>query len=78
MSIFLPSFISADLVSHRVLASFSVFNTIKSSPDFAAPLIPKISTGVEGVASLTLSPLSLIKSSYLSPLQSTNKIITFF
>ena len=34
---------------------------MKSSPDLAAPLIPKISTGVEGGASSIFFPLSLIK-----------------
>ena len=42
------------------LASFSLSKTIRSSPALAAPLIPKISTGVEGGASLIFFPLSLI------------------
>ena len=33
---------------------------MKSSPAFAAPLMPKISTGVDGKASFTFFPLSLI------------------
>ena len=33
---------------------------MKSSPDFAAPLIPKISIGVDGEASIILFPLSSI------------------
>ena len=45
-----PSFFSCILASHNDLASFSLFKTIKSSPALAAPLIPKISTGVAGSA----------------------------
>ena len=56
-----PVLVSSALVSLNVLASFSESKTIKSSPDLAAPLIPRISTGIDGGASLTLSPLSLIK-----------------
>ena len=47
---FLLSFDSCNLPSDKDFASFSVFRTIKSSPDFAAPLIPSISIGVEGSA----------------------------
>ena len=43
------------------LLLFQLSKTIKSSPDFAAPLIPKISTGVDGGASFIFCPLSLIK-----------------
>ena len=43
---FLLSFDSCNLPSDKDFASFSVFRTIKSSPDFAAPLIPSISIGV--------------------------------
>tara|TARA_Y100000741_G_C17855684_1_gene396631 strand:+ start:296 stop:463 length:168 start_codon:yes stop_codon:yes gene_type:complete len=42
------------------LASFSLSKTKKSSPALAAPFIPKISTGVDGNASLIFSPLSSI------------------
>ena len=56
-----PVLVSSALVSLNVLASFSESKTIKSSPDLAAPLIPRISTGIDGGASLTFSPLSLIK-----------------
>ena len=59
---FLTSLLSSVLLSLRFFASFSLFKTIKSSPDFAAPLIPKISTGVEGIAwsiFLTLSFMGL-------------------
>ena len=41
-------------------ASFSLSKTIKSSPDFAAPFIPKTSTGVEGGASSIFFPRSLM------------------
>ena len=44
------SLVSCSLFSLNTLASFSLSKTIKSSPDFAAPLIPKISIGVEGGA----------------------------
>ena len=54
-----PSLYSFNLASLIDLASFSFFKTIKSSPALAAPLIPKISTGVAGNAKSTLSPLSL-------------------
>ena len=49
---FLISLFSCALFSLKVFASFSLSTTIKSSPDFAAPLIPKISTGADGGASL--------------------------
>ena len=42
------------------MAFFSFSRTIKSSPAFAAPFIPKISIGVEGGASSIFCPLSLI------------------
>ena len=58
---FLPSRFSWILASHNDLASFSFSSTTKSSPAFAAPLIPKTSTGVDGFASFTLRPWSLIK-----------------
>ena len=45
---FLPSLVSWALFSLKDFASFSLSKTIKSSPAFAAPLIPKISTGVDG------------------------------
>ena len=48
------------LASLKTLASLSVSRTRKSSPDFDAPLIPKISTGVDGKASSTDFPLSSI------------------
>jgi len=57
---FPPLLFSSPLFSLNVFASFSVSKTIKSSPDFAAPLIPKISTGDDGGASLIFFPLSLI------------------
>ena len=57
---FFPSLLSWALFSLSVLASFSVSRTIKSSPALAAPFIPKISTGVEGNASLIFLPLSSI------------------
>ena len=57
---FLFSLFSCALVSLNVFASFSLSNTTKSSPAFAAPFIPKISTGVDGRASSILCPLSLI------------------
>ena len=57
---FFPVFDSSALFSLNILASFSLSKTIKSSPAFAAPLIPKISTGVDGEASLIFFPLSLI------------------
>ena len=47
---FFASLVSSALFSLRVFASFSLSTTIKSSPAFAAPLIPKISTGVDGGA----------------------------
>ena len=47
---FLPSLFSWALFSLKVLASFSLSKTIKSSPAFAAPFMPKISTGLEGGA----------------------------
>jgi len=57
----LPPFLfSSALLALKVFASFSVSRTIKSSPDFAAPLIPKISTGDDGGASSIFCPLSLI------------------
>ena len=49
---FPPSLVSSALFSLNVFASFSESKTIKSSPDFAAPFIPKISTGDDGGASL--------------------------
>ena len=52
---FFPSFVCSALFSHNVLASFSLSRTMKSSPALAAPFIPKISTGVEGNASLIFS-----------------------
>ena len=55
-----PSLLSTALFSLNVFASFSESKTMKSSPDFAAPLIPKISTGVEGGASSMFFPLSFI------------------
>ena len=57
---FFPSLLSSALFSLNVFASFSFSRTIKSSPAFAAPLIPKISTGEDGGASLILLPKSLI------------------
>ena len=45
-----PVLVSSALFSLNVFASFSESTTIKSSPDLAAPLIPKISTGVDGGA----------------------------
>ena len=57
---FFPTFASSALFSLKVFASFSLSKTIKSSPAFAAPFIPKISTGVEGNASLIFFPLSSI------------------
>ena len=57
---FFPSLFSWALFSLKVFASFSFSTTMKSSPAFAAPLIPKISTGVEGGASLIFLPLSSI------------------
>ena len=58
---FPPVLVSSALFSLNVFASFSESKTIKSSPDLAAPLIPKISTGVDGGASSIVFPLSLIK-----------------
>ena len=58
---FLPFWVSITLASHKDLASFSFSNTRKSSPAFAAPLIPKTSTGVEGFAVSIFSPLSFIR-----------------
>ena len=55
-----PVLFSSALLALKVFASFSVSKTIKSSPDFAAPLIPKISTGDDGGASSIFCPLSLI------------------
>ena len=52
--------LSCALFSLKVFASFSLSRTIKSSPAFDAPLIPKISTGVDGDASLIFLPLSSI------------------
>ena len=57
---FFPTFASSALLSLNVLASFSLSNTIKSSPALAAPLMPKISTGVDGRASAIFFPLSFI------------------
>ena len=68
---FPPVLVSSALFSLNVFASFSESRTIKSSPDFAAPLIPRISTGVDGGASLIFCPLSLIKAltfPHLNPL----------
>ena len=64
---FFPSFASSALFSLNVLASFSLSKTIKSSPAFAAPLIPKISTGVDGGASFIFFPLSFIIALTFSP-----------
>ena len=57
---FFPSFDSCILASHKDFASFSFFKTIKSSPALAAPLIPKISTGVAGSALSIFFPWSLM------------------
>ena len=56
----LSSFDSSTLASQRDLASFSLDKTIKSSPDFAAPLIPIISIGVAGSAISIFLPWSFI------------------
>ena len=47
---FLLSLLSCILASLNVFASFSFSNTKKSSPALAAPLIPRISMGVDGKA----------------------------
>jgi hypothetical protein len=52
--------LSCALFSLNVFASFSLSRTMKSSPAFDAPFIPKISTGVDGGASLIFFPLSLM------------------
>ena len=57
---FLPSLDSWILASHSDFASFSLSRTIKSSPAFAAPFIPRISTGVAGSACSIFFPWSLI------------------
>ena len=43
------------------MASFSLSNTIKSSPALAAPLIPSISTGDDGSAAEMVMPGDNIK-----------------
>ena len=60
LKLFIPSFASLTLASAKFFVSFSDNNTIKSSPAFEAPLIPKISTGAEGSAKSKFFPLSLI------------------
>ena len=57
---FLDVLVSSILASDKDFASFSVLSTRKSSPDFAAPFIPKISTGVDGKASSICFPVSSI------------------
>ena len=61
------------LVSQRFFASFSLSNTTKSSPDFEAPFMPKISTGVDGGASFIFFPLSSIKALTLPHLRPLTK-----
>ena len=56
-SFFLPSAMN---VSAIFLASFSLSVAIIISPALGTSLRPSISTGIEGVASLTLLPLSSI------------------
>ena len=58
---FFPSWFSWTLASAKDLASFSLPKTKKSSPALAAPLIPSISTGEAGNASLTFFPKSFIR-----------------
>ena len=57
---FFPSLNSCNLASHKDFASFSESKTKKSSPDFAAPLIPSISIGEAGWASSIFLPWSFI------------------
>ena len=56
-NLFLPSEIN---VSAKFLASFSFTVPTRTSPAFGTSLSPRISTGVDGPASLTLRPLSSI------------------
>ena len=74
---FLPSLLSSALLSLKILASFSLSKTIKSSPAFAAPFIPKISTGVEGKAVSILVPLSFIIALILPHLNPLTKNLPF-
>ena len=52
--------LSAMNVSAKLLASFSFWWAMKISPAFGTSLRPRISTGVDGPASLTRLPLSSI------------------
>ena len=74
---FFPSFASCTLPSDKDFASFSLWTTIKSSPDFAAPLIPKTSIGVEGSAIFMFSPLSFIIALTLPHLNRQQKNLLF-